>query len=243
VVLGLGALLFGTARPAAAQLDRLLRGLPGLTPPGAGLDDVKIGAGLKEALRVGTGLAVDLTGRVDGYFANEAIRILLPERLRTLERGLRLAGFGARVDEFVLSMNRAAERAAPFARQIFLDAIGEMTFGDARHIFQGPDTAATDYFRERTTDRLTAAFRPVVERTMGEVGVTRQYRELLGLAQAIPFLRLEPLDLDRYVVGKALDGLFHVVAEQEQKIRTDPAARVTALLQEVFGTREGGGAR
>ena len=223
-----------TAAPVVAQLDRFLKGFPQL-PPAQELGDVKIGAALKEALQVGTENAVSLTGRTDGYFLDQAIKILMPERLRSLESGLRLVGYGPQVDELVLSMNRAAERAAPHAKEIFWDAIGDMTIDDARRILGGGDTAATDYFKGKTTDRLTAAFRPVVERTMGEAGVTRQYKDLIGRAQAVPFLKLDAFDLDRYVVGKALAGLFHVVAEEEKKIRTDPAARVTDLLQDVFG--------
>ncbi len=219
--------------PASAQLDRIIRDL-GLGPLG-GLSDVKIGAGLKEALQVGTQNAVGLTGRPDGYFLNQAIKILMPERLRTFESGLRMVGYGPPVDEFVLSMNRAAERAAPHAKRIFWDATGEMTFDDVRKILSGHQTAATDYFKAKTTDKLTLAFRPVVDQAMGEVGVTRQYQDLIGRFQAIPFMKLEAFDLDRYVVGKALDGLFHVVAQEEIKIRTNPAARVTDLLKEVFG--------
>jgi hypothetical protein len=180
---------------------------------------------------------VKLTGRRDGYFRNEAIKILLPEQLRTLDRALRGVGLGAQVDELVLGMNRAAERAAPQAKQIFWDAIGAMTIDDARKILNGPDTAATEYFKTKTSDALGAAFRPIVETSMREVGVTRQYTELYRRAQAIPFLNVESYDLDRYVVTRALDGLFHVVGEEEKKIRTNPAARVTELLRDVFGGR------
>jgi hypothetical protein len=231
------ALALAIASPASAQLDRLLRGLPGVRSPAGELSEARIAAGLKEALQVGTGNAVSLTGAVDGYFANQAIKILMPERLRSLERGLRTVGYGEQVDELVLGMNRAAERAAPQARQIFGDAITAMTFDDARRLLGGGETAATDYFREKTTGRLTTAFQPVVERAMSEVGVTRQYKALLGRAQAVPFLRTESFDLDGYVVGKALDGLFVVVADEERKIRTNPAARVTDLLQDVFGRK------
>lgn len=228
-----GFILLLTALPASAQLEQILKGL-GLGRQG-GLSEVKIGSGLKEALRIGTENSVNLTGRPDGYFLNQAIKILLPEKLQTLEKGLRVMGYGPQVDEFVLSMNRAAERAAPFARQIFWDGIGQMTFGDARKILGGPETAATDYFKAKTTDKLTAAFRPVVEQAMNEVGVTRQYKELVGRFEAIPFARTEAFDLDHYVVAKSLDGLFHVLGEEERKIRTNPVARVTDLLKEVFG--------
>jgi Protein of unknown function (DUF4197) len=224
-----------TAAPAAAQLDQLLKELETLTRPGAPTPgDAKIGAALKQALQVGTENAVTLTGRTDGYFTNQAIKILMPERLRTVERGLRTVGYSAEVDALVLSMNRAAERAAPGAKKIFWDAIGKMTIDDAQRILRGTPTAATDYFKEKTSTPLAQAFQPIVERAMNEVGTVRQYNELLALAKAIPFLKTESYDLDHYVVGKALDGLFHVVGEEERKIRTDPAARVTDLLREVF---------
>lgn len=230
--LAVGAIVLVTAAPASAQLGRILRGL-GLGQPG-GLNDAKIASGLKEALQIGTQNAVNLTGRLDGYFRNEVIKILMPEKLQTLEKGLRLVGYGPRVDEFVLSMNRAAERAAPRAKAIFWDAIGEMSFEDARKILNGGDTAATDYFQDKTTDRLAAAFRPVVDKAMNEVGVTRRYKELIGRYEAIPFVTSERFDIDQYVVTKALGGLFYVVGEEERKIRTNPTARVTDLLQEVF---------
>jgi Protein of unknown function (DUF4197) len=232
VVLLTTTLIVLVAAPALAQLDRLLDTLRGGSARSPG--DVKIGAALKEALQVSTENAVKLTGKTDGYFKNQAIKILMPEQLRTLERGLRTVGYGSDVDQLVLSMNRAAERAAPAAKDIFWNAIGEMTIDDAQKILGGGNTAATDYFKGKTTDRLTQAFRPVVERTMNEVGVARQYNQLLGQAKAIPFFRAEEYDLDRYVTGKALDGLFLVVGQEEQKIRTNPSARVTDLLKEVF---------
>jgi hypothetical protein len=240
VAVALGLAL--AAAPAGAQIDDLLKRFPGLPhvpgTPGAGsLGEVRIGQALKEALQIGTANAVQLTGRPDGYLRNEAIKILLPERLRSLDRGLRLAGFGPQLDELVVGMNRAAEQAAPAARQIFWDAIGAMTIDDARRVLDGSETAATDYFKERTTPQLTAAFRPVVEKSMSQVGVSRQYNELLGQARTIPFLNVEQYDLDGYVVGKGLAGLFHMVGQEERQIRTNPSARVTELLREVFGRR------
>jgi hypothetical protein len=232
-VLALTSILAVGSAARPAQLDQIFKRL-GLGKK-TELSDTKIASGLKEALRVGTDNAVRSTGRPDGYFGNAAIKILMPEKLRTVEKGLRTVGYGPKVDEFVLSMNRAAERAAPHAKSIFLDAILQMSFDDARKIFTGGDTAATDYFREKTTDKLTAAFTPVVKDAMDEVGVTRQYNQMIGQARAIPFLKTESLDLDHYVVSKALDGLFYELAQEETKIRKDPAARVTQLLKEVFG--------
>jgi hypothetical protein len=222
-----------TALPASAQFDRIFKGL-GIGQQ-SGLSDAKIGSGLKEALKVGTENTVNLTGRLDGYFLNQAIKILMPEKLRNLEKGLRAVGYGPQIDDFVLSMNRAAERAAPFAKEIFWDAIGEMTFEDARKILSGHETAATDYFKGKTTDKLAAVFKPIVEKAMNDVGVTRQYKELVGRFQDIPFVKSESFDIDQYVVTKALDGLFHVLGEEERKIRTNPTDRVTDLLKEVFG--------
>ena len=225
-----------TAFPASAQLDRLFKTLGG-GEKDSGLSDVKIGSGLKEALKIGTENAVGFTGKQDGFFLNQAIKILMPEKLRTFEKGLRAVGYGPQVDELVLSMNRSAEKATPFAKQIFWDAIGEMTFDDVKKILSGNDTAATDYFKGKTTSKLTDVFKPIVSNSMNEVGVTRQYKELVGRYESIPFVKKESFDLDHYVVTKALDGLFHMVGEEETKIRKNPTARTTDLLKEVFGSK------
>ena len=149
-----------TAFPASAQLDRIFKGLGGGEK--SGLSDVKIGSGLKEALKIGTENAVSLTGNTDGYFLNQVIKILMPEKLKTFEKGLRAVGYGPQIDEFVLSMNRAAEKSAPFGKQIFWDAIGEMSFDDGRKILSGGDTSATEYFKGKTTNKLTDIFKPIV---------------------------------------------------------------------------------
>ena len=231
-----GVFILMTAWPASAQFDRFLKDLKdlglGKTP---GLSDEKVVAGLKEALHIGTENTVNLTGKMDGYFRNEAIKILMPEKLRTLEKGLRTVGYGSQIDEFVVSMNRAAERAAPQAKEIFWEAIKAMSFDDARKILGGNETAATDYFKGKTTAKLTAAFKLIIDKSMNEVGVTRQYKELVGHFQAIPFAKTESFDLDHYVTDKSLLGLFYVLGQEEKKIRTNPAARVTDLLKEVFG--------
>ena len=199
------------------------------------LSDSKINAGLKQALQIGAENSVQLVGRKDGYFANAAIKILMPKNLQPVEKGLRMVGYGPKVDDFVLSMNRSAEAAAPAARKIFVDAITSMSFDDARHILTGGDTAATEYFKQKTTPQLSAAFRPVVDKTMADNGVTKQYNSLVGQYKALPFARKQDLDITNYVVGKALDGLFFELGEEERKIRKDPAKQTTDLLKEVFG--------
>lgn len=235
-ILIVGTVVLFTAYPASAQLDKILKGL-GIGQPKSALSDSTIISGLKEALQIGTDNAVNLTGKMDGYFLNQVIKILMPEKLKTFEKGLRAVGYGPKVDEFVLSMNRAAEKAAPAAKDIFWGAIKEITFDDARKILSGNETAATQYFKGKTTDKLTSAFKPVVSKSMNEVGVTRQYKELVGHYESIPFVKKESFDLDQYVVTKALDGLFHMVGEEEKKIRKNPAARTTDLLKEVFGAK------
>jgi hypothetical protein len=205
-------------------------------PSGAGLSSDKIAAGLKEALSVSTGKAVAATGKPDGFLKNEAIKILLPDKLRSVGQGLRMLGMGSQVDELEVGMNRAAEQAAPQAKQIFLNAVTKMTFDDARKILSGGDTAATDYFKRQTTAELTTAFKPIVHKSMENVGVIKQYNTLMQNSVAGP-LASQKFNLDDYVVGKALDGLFYMLGQEEKKIRTNPAARTTSLLKEVFGKR------
>ena len=223
------------ATPASAQIDQLLKGLG--VGQQSGLSEVKIGDGLKQALQVATEKSVSLTGRPNGYFSNAAIKILMPEKLQTVEQGLRMVGYGPQVDQFVLSMNRAAEQAAPAAKKIFTDAITGMTFDDAKKILSGGNTSATEFFKAKTTDHLTAAFKPVVDKTMAQTGVVQQYHALIGRFDAIPFAKSQTFDIDGYVTNKALDGLFHVVGEQEKLIRTNPAARTTELLRDVFAKK------
>jgi enolase len=139
------------------------------------------------------------------------------------------------VDEFVLSMNRAAEKAAPQAKSIFLSAIQEMSFEDAKKILNGGDTAATEFFKGKTGGKLSEAFKPIISASMNEVGATRNYKEMMAKYTALPFMKAESLDLDEYATNKSLDGLFYMVGQEEKKIRTNPAARVTDLLKTVFG--------
>lgn len=217
----------------AGGLQEVLRSASAL---GVGpLDDDTIVAGLREALEVGTRNTVDSTSSLNGFLANELIRIALPDQLEGMGNALRTIGFGAQVDELEVAMNRTAERAAGEATSVFVDGIRQMTFADARQILQGNETAATDYFRRTTSDTLRRRFSPIVHQKMQEVGVVRTYDGLLKTYEAIPLVSKPDMDLYRYVTDEALDGLFTVLAQEEQKIRTDPAARITPLLQRVFG--------
>ncbi len=225
--------VYASLLPAQASsfLDTLLQKPTGVPVKQS---DANIAAGLKEALAIGTENAVKNVGRTDGYFGNQLIRILMPEKMRKVADTLSMIGYKKEVDEFALSMNRAAEKAAPQAGAIFADAIRHMTIEDARKILAGNETAATDFFRSKTTAKLTDAFKPVISKSLDEVGSTRSYRNLMQKADTVPFLKKESLELDSYVTGKALDGLFTIVGQEEKRIRTDPAARVTDLLRSTF---------
>jgi uncharacterized protein YpmB len=225
-------LVFAASLSEAGFLDNIMKNI-GLSSQ-QGLDDKTVISGLKEALSVGTDKAVKEVSSIDGYLANQAIKILMPEKIQKVADVLAKVGYQKQVDDFILSMNRAAEKAAPQATSYFADAIKEMTFEDAKEILNGGDTAATDYFKSKTFDKLYNAFRPAVSSSMNDVGVTRSYKNMMDKYTSLPFVKEEALDLDHYVTNKSLDGLFYMIAREEEKIRTDPAARVTDLLKKVF---------
>ena len=228
------ALIFGAHPGYSAGLTDFIRDVQDALGGSGGLTNDEIIAGLKEALEVGTDKAVTLVSQADGYYGNPDIKIPLPESVRKVEKILRAAGYGEKVDAFELSMNRAAERAAPEAKSIFRDAITQMSFEDAGKILNGRENEATLYFEDKTSGRLQELFKPIVKDAMGEVGVTRSFQDLNAKAESIPFGKCLSFDLDQYVTDGALKGLFKMIAEQERQIRTDPAARVTDLLQKVF---------
>jgi hypothetical protein len=194
---------------------------------------------LKEALSASARSAVALTSRTDGYFGNPKLRIPIPESMKTMTRGLRKIGLKGQVDEFELAMNRSAERAAGEAFDVFAAAISQMKVTDARAILGGGETAATGYFQRTSSEELRARFTPIVQRGMEQTGLVQAYERLLQHWRAMPMAPQPQLDLDEYVTGKTLDGLFLVMGEEERKIRTDPAARGSDLLRRVFGGRSG----
>jgi len=201
----------------------------------AALDSKTATDGLKEALGVGTGRSVDLLGRPDGYLKNADVRIPMPEKLHVVDTTLRTIGKGRLVDEFVTSMNRAAETAAPLARSVFLDTIKQMGFADALKIVRGKDHEATDYLRANAGPKLDTLFRPIVAEQLDKVGTTRSFDAMMSRASTLPLAGRSAFNLDAYVTGKALDGLFLMIGREEEKIRKDPVARTTDLLKTVFG--------
>ena len=201
----------------------------------ANLSQTEIVAGLKEALNVGVERATTLLGQ-DGGFLNDAeVKIPMPETLQQVERGLRAAGQDALADDFVTSMNSAAEKAIPETTTILANTIKNMSLEDAKGILNGPDDAATQYFRKQNEVQLNGAILPIVQDTTAQTGVTSAYKKMTGSIGFLPqFSGLSSLDLDHYVAQKTLDGLFLKLAQEEKLIRHDPVARSTELLRKVF---------
>jgi Protein of unknown function (DUF4197) len=232
----LTASILSACSHAQLQLDQLWKKASKPTTA-AVLSDDRITAGLKEALTISTRSAVASSGQPDGFLKNAAIKIVIPPKLHSFDKGMRMIGKGAEMDELEIGMNRAAEEAAPEAKKIFLDALSRMTFDDARRILSEGDTAATEYFKQQTSVELAAAFQPIVHSKLETVGVVKQYDQLMRNPLASSLLGRNSFDLDDYVVSKSLDGLFYMLAEEERKIRKDPAEQTTALLRDVFGRK------
>lgn len=205
----------------------------------APLDEATVVRGLKETLVVGTDRATTELGTVDGYLADATLRIALPDDLQDLGRRLRQVGLGSHVDELEIAMNRAAEQAAGEAVAVFGEAITGMTVADGWAILNGHQSAATDYFRERTETTLNGRYRPIIEQRLRAVGGYAEYESLVEAVESVPWLETPDLDLVGHVTGRALDGLFLTVAEEEARIRRDPVARTTALLRRVFASDNG----
>lgn len=197
------------------------------------LSSDEIVQGLKEALKVGAELSGEKLSAIDGYFANAAIKILMPEEAKNVEKKLRGIGLGKQVDNAILSMNRAAEDAAKSAAPIFVNAIKQMSIQDAVGILRGGDFAATNYLKEKTTVQLTEAFRPVIEQSLEKVNATKYWNTVFSTYNKFSAEKVNP-DLPAYVTEKALYGIFYQVGQEEQKIRKDPVARTTEILKKVF---------
>ncbi|MCX6922970.1 MAG: DUF4197 domain-containing protein [Verrucomicrobia bacterium] len=234
----LDALGFGkTATNATSALPAALT---------ASLSQDQVVQGLKEALGKGVQQAVSRLGHEGGFLTNVNVKIPMPEKLRTVDKTLRALKQDKLADDFVTTMNHAAEQAVPEAAGVFAEAIKGMSIADGKAILVGTNNAATQYFRRTTETNLYAKFLPIVKQATDQTGVTSTYKQLMAKAEAAnsfgsfgsfgrSLLGVENIDVDAYVTNKALDGLFTMVAEQEKLIRENPAARTTALLQKVFG--------
>ena len=207
----------------------------GLAQKATSLSSAQASSGLKEALSRGVTTAISETGKPGGYENNPLIKIGMPDRLKSVEKGLRMIGMGSQVDKFEHSMNAAAEQAAPAAKNILMQALKSMTFDDAMKILTGGNTAGTEYFKRTTSAQVSDAFRPIVVKAMASNGVTDEFDGLMKSASQMPFVKAQSLDINNYVLEKSVDGLFTMMGEQEKQIRSNPAARVTPLLKAVFG--------
>ena len=223
-----------------ALLAGLVMALPphlGICAPSA-LDSVsnrEAVEGLRQALAKGSQYAVDALGRQDGFFANDKVRIALPDSVQTVERVLRQFGMGRHADELVLALNRAAEAAAPEAKVLLLDAVKKMSVRDAKAILGGAQDSATQYFKRATEAQLRERFLPVVEKATANLQLARVYDEYAGKGAQFGLIGKEDAKLDAYVTQKALDGLFLMIAEQEARIRQNPGEAATSILRKVFG--------
>jgi hypothetical protein len=231
------ALLGGTAS-AQFNLDKLKKETSKIKPAKNTLSNDDIIKGLKEALNVGTNNSTASASKVNGYFRNPKITIPFPKDAAKVEKALRQAGLGKMVDDFTLTLNRAAEEAAKEAAPIFIDAIKGMSIRDGLSILQGNETAATSYLKTNTQDPLKAKFQPVVERALQKTQATKYWSNIITAYNRLPTTlnKINP-NLSDYATTKAIDGLFVLVGEEEAKIRKDPAARISDILQRVFGKK------
>ena len=194
--------------------------------------------GLKEALNVGSKNASAGASKLDGFFKNPIIKIPFPPEAKEMEAKLRSIGMSKQVDEFILTVNRAAEEAAKQSASVFMNAITSMTINDGLSILRGTDTAATAYLRRTTGAQLHTMFKPVIKDATQKVQVTKYWNPLASTYNSLPFVKKVNPDLEEYITQRALSGLFYLVAQEEMKIRKDPSARVTEILKKVFGSQK-----
>jgi len=207
----------------------------GTTTNGATPSNDDIAKGLKEALKVGTNNSTASASKVDGFYKNPEIKIPYPPEAKEMEQYLRDAGMGAQCDKFVETLNHGAEGAAKSAAPIFVKAITNLTITDGMKILKGPNDAATQYLKQNTSAQLKTAFLPIVKTALDQVEITKYWTPLTTVYDKVPFVTKVNSDLNSYVTGKAIDGLFKLIADEELKIRTNPAARISDILKEVFG--------
>jgi hypothetical protein len=220
------------------RIFALIGGLVMAVSASAGIESVSnqdATSGLREALATGAQYAVDSLGKQDGFFGNGKVRIPLPESAQKVEKVLRQLGMSKQADELILAMNRAAEAAVPEAKALLVDAVRKMSVQDAKAILTGGQDAATQFFKRTSSDQLRVKFLPIVKKATEKVQLAQKYDEYAGKGAKLGLIKKEDAHLDTYVTQKTLDGLFVMVAEQEAKIRQNPAEAASAILKKVFG--------
>jgi hypothetical protein len=242
IVLGIITVVHLAGNGSTVKAGWLQKGLdilkgPAATKPQQALSSDEIRAGLKEALRIGSGNVVSRLGSIDGFNLDPTVHIPLPKQFENVRSVLARVGMSSRLDDLELKLNRAAEVATPKARDLFLQAISDMTFEDVMNIYNGPDDAATRYFQEKMTPPLAREMEPFVNQSLSQVGAVQTYDSVMKEYRAIPFVPDVKADLTTYVVDKAMSGIFHYMAVEEAAIRQNPVKRTTELLQRVFGAQ------
>jgi hypothetical protein len=205
-----------------------------------GRDDLStedISQAFKQALDLGSQKVVDQLGKADGFNSDPAIRIPLPQQMQTVKKWLGKVGLDDSLNSLEVSLNRAAENAAPKAKSLFISTIKDMSFDDVKSIYNGGDDAATRYFQEKMTPALTTEMQPVVQQSLSDVGAVKLYDKVMGDYQSIPFVPDVKANLVSHVVDGGLNGIFHYLAKEEAEIRKNPVKRTTELLKKVFGAQ------
>ena len=222
----------------SVQLSQTMNAVKGVLDEETPLTSGQVADGLKEALTQGIKKGASMASATDGFFKNANIKIPFPPEVQNVQDKLRQVGMGKMVDDFVLTLNRGAEEAAKEAAPIFVSAITSMTIEDAWGILKGEKNSATVYLEKATSSQLNEAFSPVIERALEKVNATKYYSDLVNAYNKIPFVQKVNPDLQGYATQKAMDGLFYMVAQEEEKIRTEPLARATDLLKRVFAEQD-----
>ncbi len=221
---------------SCAELQQVVNTLPNQT--GIGMDSAQIASGLRQALDKGIEKQVTKLTKTDGFYRNQLVKIMLPQELQKVDQTLRDIGLGSLADEGLKVLNRAAEDAVKEATPIFVSAVKEITFSDAKNILLGPDNAATNYLEQRTNSALYTKFNPVIKNSFSKVGADQIWSNIINKYNSVPFVTKVNPDLTDYVTNQALSGVYKMISVEEKEIRNNVAARTTTLLKQVFALQD-----
>lgn len=221
---------------SCAELQQVVNTIP--TETGIGMDSTTIANGLRQALDKGIDKQVTKLTQKDGFYKNQLVKIMLPSELQKVDQGLRDIGLGSLADEGIKALNRAAEDAVKEATPIFVSAVKEITFADAKNILLGPDNAATNYLEQRTTSALYSKFNPVIKQSFSKVGADQIWTNIITKYNSLPFVTKVNPDLTDYVTTEALQGVYKMISVEEKDIRNNISARTTTLLRQVFALQD-----
>lgn len=221
---------------SCSELQQVVNSLP--TDSGTGMNPQLIGNGLREALGKGIDKQVSKLTKQDGFYKNQLVKIMLPSELQKVDQTLRDIGLGSLADEGIKILNRAAEDAVKEATPIFINAVKEITFTDAKNILLGPDNAATNYLEQRTNTTLYSKFNPVIKNSFAKVGADQVWTNIISRYNSVPFVTKVNPDLTDYVTNEALNGVYKMISVEEKDIRTNLSARTSTVLRQVFALQD-----